>query len=144
MRIGFAEEAAPFAPQPSALFLADACALVVFFSMAGQGMSGRGREAMIGRLAVSPVTVWEITKKMAAGKLPLLHGEDARDLVDFLDTRGYDFAPLTWEAAARANALPPHHKDPMDRLLIATALCSGMTIVTNDAVFAAYGVPTLW
>jgi PIN domain nuclease of toxin-antitoxin system len=51
---------------------------------------------------------------------------------------------LTPEAAERSNALPPHHRDPTDRMLIATALLTGRTILTSDAAFAAYAAPTLW
>jgi PIN domain nuclease of toxin-antitoxin system len=44
----------------------------------------------------------------------------------------------------RANALPMHHKDPMDRMLIASALDRAMTVITGDNVFASYGVSTIW
>jgi PIN domain nuclease of toxin-antitoxin system len=37
-----------------------------------------------------------------------------------------------------------HHKDPMDRMLIAAALDRGMTVITDDDIFAQYGVATLW
>ena len=107
-------------------------------------MSDSGIRAMAGRVLVSPVTVWEITRKVTLGKLPPIHRADTADALDFLRQRGHGTAPLTWEAAALANALPSHHKDPMDRLLIATALTAGMTVITNDAIFAAYGVPTIW
>jgi PIN domain nuclease of toxin-antitoxin system len=52
--------------------------------------------------------------------------------------------PMTWDPCERANALPMHHKDPMDRVLIALALDRGMTVVTDDDVFARYGVETIW
>jgi PIN domain nuclease of toxin-antitoxin system len=107
-------------------------------------MSRRGIAAMNGKLRVSPVTVWEITRKVNDGKLPPIHRADTADLVDFLHQRGFGLAPLTWEAAARANELPSHHRDPWDRLLIATALIENIPISTNDCAFAAYGVPTVW
>jgi PIN domain nuclease of toxin-antitoxin system len=139
---GFAEAQQPIA-EPKAR-LADACALIVFHLMDGRGMSRRGLEAMKGRLFVSPATVWEITRKVNDGKLPAIHRADTKDLLDFLRQRGFEVAPLTWEVAARANELPPHHRDPWDRLLIATALIEGLSIITNDRAFAAYGVPTIW
>ncbi|QYU68386.1 hypothetical protein J4558_26885 [Leptolyngbya sp. 15MV] len=43
-----------------------------------------------------------------------------------------------------ATGLPPHHADPMDRLLIAAALADQATIITNDRIFTAYGVGVLW
>jgi PIN domain nuclease of toxin-antitoxin system len=97
-----------------------------------------------GEVFVSPVTVWEITRKHADGKLPDFFSSWRGGFPDFLAERGYRPLSLEWEAAARAAALPWHHRDPMDRLLIATAMTAGLTILTNDAAFAAYGVPTLW
>ena len=40
--------------------------------------------------------------------------------------------------------LPPLHKDPVDRMLIATALRHDPAVVTEDAIFASYGVRTIW
>jgi PIN domain nuclease of toxin-antitoxin system len=40
--------------------------------------------------------------------------------------------------------LPLHHKDPFDRLIAATALVEGLTLVSADAVFDAYGLTRLW
>jgi predicted nucleic acid-binding protein len=45
--------------------------------------------------------------------------------------------------ALTAGALPPHHRDPFDRLLIAQAQLEGLTIVTSDAAFDAYDVRVL-
>ena len=52
--------------------------------------------------------------------------------------------PLTWEDAEAANDLPGHHRDPMDRMLIATALRSDLTVITTDRIFESYGVRTVW
>jgi PIN domain nuclease of toxin-antitoxin system len=124
--------------------LADACAIIVFYKVGQRGMSARGIAAMSGPILISPVTVWELTRKTADGKLPPPRLSDAQNWLDFLMNRGFEPAPLTWEAAALANQLPLHHRDPMDRLLIATALTMGLPIVTNDAAFAPYGVATIW
>ncbi len=124
--------------------IADACALIVFHHEAGAGMSRRGREAMGGRVLISPVTVWELTRKTADGKLPPPRLSDASNWLQFLASRGFGLAPLTWEAASLANTLPLHHRDPMDRLLIATALTAGLPIITNERAFVPYGVATIW
>ena len=124
--------------------LADACAIIVFYEVAGRGMSPRGFDAMRGSVLLSPVTVWEITRKTAIGKLPSPRLADAGNWIDFLTNRGFINAPLTWEIAAKANALAMHHRDPMDRMLIATALTMDMPVITNDAIFTAYGVTTVW
>jgi PIN domain nuclease of toxin-antitoxin system len=126
--------------------LADACAIIVFHGYGGQTMSEAGKTAMAsGDVFVSAITVWEITRKVALGKLarpgpPGFQG----GLAAWLRTAGYRPLPLTWDAAERANGLPMHHKDPMDRMLIATALDRRLTIVTDDAAFDAYGVATIW
>lgn len=127
-------------------FLVDACALIVFHGYGGETMTEAGKLAMIyGDLLVSPITVWEITRKVALGKLerPAPPGFNG-GFSAWLKEAGYRVAPLTWDDCERANALPMHHKDPMDRMLIATALERKLTIISDDSVFGDYGVTTLW
>jgi PIN domain nuclease of toxin-antitoxin system len=126
--------------------LADACALIAFHGYDGQAMSCAGKAAIsAGDVFVSPITVWEIARKVATGKLerPAPHGFNGT-LAEWLRQAGYRILPLTWESCERANALPMHHKDPIDRMLIAAALDRGLTIITDDDVFARYGVQTIW
>jgi len=124
------------------MFLADACALIAFHGDARSGMSPAGLAAMrAGDVMVSAVTVWEIARKVGIGKLAPLHDRAEGSLVGFLERRGYRLLPLTPEAAGSGNALPPHHTDPVDRMLIAAALAEGATIISSDRILAAYGVP---
>ena len=126
--------------------IADACALIVFHGYNGQTMSSAGKAAMsAGDVFVCPITVWEISRKIALGKLdrPTPAGFNG-SLSKWLRHAGYRVLPMTWDASEHANALPEHHKDPMDRMLIALALDRGMTVITDDEVFPRYGVPTLW
>ena len=122
--------------------LADACALLAYFGKTGV-LTEAGRAAMKGDVFVSPVTVWELTQKAGAGKLPALPAENG-SFAGWLEADGFRIQPLTWADAERANRLPPIHRDPMDRMLIAQALNAGLTIITNDGNFAAYGVATIW
>ena len=62
----------------------------------------------------------------------------------WLRQTGYRILPMTWDTCEQANALPLHHKDPMDRMLISLALDRGMTVITDDDIFGAYGVTTIW
>jgi PIN domain nuclease of toxin-antitoxin system len=127
-------------------FIADACALIVFHGYGGETMTDAGTTAMAtGDVFVSPITVWEIARKVAIGKLerPAPPGFNG-SLSEWLRHVGYRFLPMTWDVCERANGLPMHHKDPMDRMLIAAALERGMPIVTDDAVFGQYGVETVW
>lgn len=122
-------------------YLADACAIIVFF--AARPMSQRMLSIMSGPdVFVSPVTVWEITRKAGQGfLLPAWRGGGFANL---LDTQGFSPFPLSWEDAEHANLLPPLHKDPMDRMPIAQALRNDMTVITSDRIFSAYGVRTIW
>jgi PIN domain nuclease of toxin-antitoxin system len=122
--------------------LADACALLAFFSKA-KGMSRASHAAIENGALVSPITVWELTRKAGAGRLPPLPSAN-RSFGGWLVDRGFRVQPLTWADAERANRLPPIHRDPMDRMLIAQALNAGLTVITNDGSFAAYGVATIW
>jgi PIN domain nuclease of toxin-antitoxin system len=126
--------------------LADACALIVFHGYGGETMSEAGVAAMTSDgVFVSPITVLEIARKVTLGKLerPAPPGFNG-SLSEWLRQAGYRMLPMTWDACERANGLPMHHKDPMDRMLIAAALDRGMAIVTDDAEFARYGVATIW
>ena len=82
---------------------------------------------------------------MAIGKLerPAPPGFKG-SLAEWLRQAGYRFLPMTWDACETANTLPLHHKDPMDRMLIAAALDRGMTIITDNDSFQHHGVATLW
>ena len=109
-------------------------------------MSGAGMAAMrTADVLVCPITVWEITRKVALGKLerPAPPGFNG-SLSAWLRQAGYRVLPMTWDACEQANALPAHHKDPMDRMLAALALDRGMTLITDDDVFGRYGVATIW
>ena len=122
-------------------YVADACALIAFFADAAPPRATAAMRA--DAVAVSPITVWELTRKAALGKLPPLPRSEG-SFAGYLEAEGFLPLPLTWLDTEAANTLPQHHKDPMDRMLIAQALRRGMTIITDDGVFAAYGVKTLW
>jgi PIN domain nuclease of toxin-antitoxin system len=129
----------------SAGYLADACALIVFLASPDPERA-MPRAAPIMRnndIRVSAITVWEITRKVALGKLPSVWGAYP-SLSLLLRAQGYSIQPLDWDEAEQANLLPPLHKDPMDRMLIATALRHDLAVLTDDAVFAGYGVMTIW
>lgn len=88
---------------------------------------------------VSAASAWEAGIKAALGRLripgPFGSGVDAS---------GFRRLPITFEHAAAAAALPPHHGDPFDRMLVAQARLEGLTLVTHDRALAAYDVSLLW
>ena len=87
---------------------------------------------------VSAATAWEMAIKRALGKLIV-----PDDLEGAVTASGFQSLPITMAHALLAGALPRHHDDPFDRMLIAQAQSEGLTIVTRDAQFSAYGVPIL-
>jgi PIN domain nuclease of toxin-antitoxin system len=62
---------------------------------------------------------------------------------EVIQRSGFQSVAVDQAAALRVRALPWHHRDPFDRLLIAQALEEGFTIVTRDALFSADGVSAL-
>jgi PIN domain nuclease of toxin-antitoxin system len=91
---------------------------------------------------VSPVSVWEIAIKASLGRLDIEEQDVAR-LPQLIDAAGFDELPVSARHAAAVHALPPHHRDPFDRLLIAQARAESLTVVTSDPAFRAYEVALL-
>jgi PIN domain nuclease of toxin-antitoxin system len=91
---------------------------------------------------VSSVTAWEIAIKQSLGKLELAQPAEIW-IPEVIRRIGLESAPIDLASMLRVRALPWHHRDPFDRLLIAQALEGGYTIVTRDAVFGQYGVAAL-
>ncbi len=89
---------------------------------------------------VSVVSAWEIAIKQSLGKLELPTAAE-QWLPEVLRRSGFEVAEVGLAAALKVRALPWHHRDPFDRLLVAQALEDGYTFVTRDEAFAAYGVP---
>ena len=89
-------------------------------------------------VAVSAASAWEIGLKQAIGKL---RGPD--DLSAELATNGFTELPVTVAHALAAGALPPHHSDPFDRMLVAQSQLEGLTLVTRDDRLGAYGIAHL-
>ena len=126
-------------------YLADACALVAFFSSkAPEQVMPAAAPIMRERdVSILPITVWEITRKAALGKLPRFW-EPWPSLVALLVDQKYQRQTFAWEDATAANSLPDLHRDPMDRMLIAAALRSDMTVITSDRIFRSHNVRTVW
>lgn len=86
----------------------------------------------------SAASVWEIAIKRALGKL-----RAPDDVNEQITLHRFEPLAMTGDHAWIAGNLPALHADPFDRMLIAQARGEGLTIVTRDSQFAAYGVPVL-
>ncbi|GAB2578975.1 type II toxin-antitoxin system VapC family toxin [Kribbella endophytica] len=87
---------------------------------------------------VSGASLWEISIKTAAGKLTM-----PADWLDVVGQSGLLELPIRAQHAAEAGRLPPLHRDPFDRMLIAQAQCEQLTLVTRDQQIHAYEVKHL-
>jgi PIN domain nuclease of toxin-antitoxin system len=87
---------------------------------------------------VSAATIWEIAIKQALGKIAA-----PADLPERVRDSGFRELPIDFTHATAAGRLPPIHKDPFDRMLVAQARCEGLTLVTRDPHCQQYDVPTL-
>lgn len=91
------------------------------------------------RWYISQVSVWETQIKFDLGKLPL-PAPPVRFLPQLIKESGIQFERLSNEAIFMLGKLPEVHRDPFDRLLIATALVNGWEVATVDPIIEKYPV----
>jgi PIN domain nuclease of toxin-antitoxin system len=94
-------------------------------------------------LILSVVSVWEMQIKIQLGKLKFT--VPLRELVESQrQTNGVQILPVELEHVLALDALPAHHKDPFDRLLVAQASVEDASLVSRDPLFSSYPVKLLW
>jgi PIN domain nuclease of toxin-antitoxin system len=115
--------------------------VVIWWLQASERLSGEvasminhGRHEIV----VSAVAGCEMAQKRAVGKLRV-----PDDLERQIAANEFTELPITLRHGLAAGELPPHHRDPFDRLLIAQARCEGLTLVTANRKISAYDVPIL-
>lgn len=86
----------------------------------------------------SAVCAWEMEIKRGLGKLTT-----PDDLAGELRTTGFEELPVRVAHVHALRGLPPHHRDPFDRLLVAQALVEDLVVVTSDSIIPRYPVRTL-
>jgi PIN domain nuclease of toxin-antitoxin system len=94
-------------------------------------------------LILSVVSAWEIQIKAALGKLTLTTPLPTL-IATQQSTNRLQVLPVTLEHVLALDGLPPLHKDPFDRLLIAQARVEAVAIATADPLFAGYSVTRVW
>ncbi len=93
-------------------------------------------------VAVSAATVWEVSIKVALGRLDLGEPPEIALPREF-SRRGIGSIPVTMADALAVRALPRHHRDPFNRMLIAQARAHDLTLVSNDAIVRRYDAKVL-
>ena len=89
-----------------------------------------------GAVYLSVICYWEVIVKSTKGALDV--GDPRRWWADALDGFGARALPVRPEHASTLCDLPPIHKDPFDRMLIAQAIAADLTLVTTDGVIHLY------
>jgi len=94
-------------------------------------------------LVFSLVSLWEIAIKIKTGKLNTI-GSSVAYIRDQMDAYSMQLLPIRYEHILQLEALPAHHGDPFDRLLIAQAIAESLPILTHDEKFSLYPVKLIW
>lgn len=90
-------------------------------------------------LFFSPVSLWEVVTKNGLGRADFK--VDPHQLRRGLMDNGYRELSITSAHTVAIKGLPPIHKDPFDRILVAQATTEGMVLVTSDSIVAQYPGP---
>ena len=91
---------------------------------------------------VSVASCWEVTVKFGLKKLEIDGGISS--FYQIIKKCGFHLLPIEQCHLETLEDLPFHHRDPFDRLLVATALCGKMRVITADANIHRYAVPHIW
>lgn len=120
----------------------DTCALLWLASGAPQlNAEIRGLIEAAPDVGVSSISAFEIGQKYQKGKLRL-PTRPSEWFETIIHHHQLSVVEPSAEICLRATELPEIHKDPFDRLIIATALTSARPVVTSDPIFKQYGIKT--
>ena len=99
-------------------------------------LSADKRERLVESVVyVSSASIWELSIKEASGKLILIP-----DFFERVEGSTAIILPVAFDHARTAAALPMHHADPFDRMLIAQAIAERLPLMTEDRRIAMYDV----
>ena len=104
-------------------------------------LSENAREAILkgeNMVFVSSASVWEMSIKKSIGKLNI-----PDNLQEELEQHRFTLLDITFEHANLAGKLPPIHRDPFDRMLIAQAKIEKLTLISKDKYIGQYDVKLL-
>ena len=120
--------------------LLDTCALL-WLASGSSNLSKEARRRIDNSFVVyvSPISLWEIARKVQKGKLQLPL-EPSEWFARVREQHNLTLLPLSDAVMFKAATLPEIHKDPADRFIIATALLNNLDVVSTDHNFPDYGV----
>jgi PIN domain nuclease of toxin-antitoxin system len=92
---------------------------------------------------LSMASIWEMAVKISLGKLSIAQPFE-QFIPHQLQINGFEMLEIKFDHIVRVSNLPFHHRDPVDRLLIAQCLVERIPVISVDSVFDAYSVQRLW
>jgi PIN domain nuclease of toxin-antitoxin system len=119
--------------------------VLVWWMTAAKRLSSSAREILADRenqILISAATAWELAIKAKTGKFHPSSVLD--DLPAVLVKESFSELGISMGMAIRAGLLPPHHRDPFDRMLAAQAQELNIPILSGDVLFDRYGINRLW
>ena len=125
------------------MYILDTCAFI-WSVLDDPNLSDTVSDILAGSEAVyvSKATLWEIAIKKTTGKLNLRH--NTFELEQICIDEDINILPLKLRYFERIQRMPLIHRDPFDRIIIASAIEEGYTLLTNDSEIIKYEVKTIW
>lgn len=118
--------------------------ILIWFLEGNVSLSKRAKNIIIdtdNQLFVSIASLWEMTIKMSIGKLKL--SKTLPEIIAQMESDGINTLSIEEEHLLTLLALPFHHNDPFDRLLIAQAQTENLVLITDDSKFNSYNISVL-
>ena len=110
--------------------------IFIWAVMESENLSAHARQTILNAsdIFVSAVSIWEIAIKSRIGRLE----GDPNEFVEAIGESGFQELSIAARHAAMVHALPLHHRDPFDRLLVAQALSEPLRLLTADRMLSRY------
>ena len=118
---------------------------VIWFAINAPQLSETAKKTILSPSSenfVSIVSAWEVSIKISMGKLNLDGG--VSEFFRIIYENGFELLPIKEEYIKEVEILPFLHRDPFDRMLIASAISEGMNLVTADTNIHAYNISCIW
>jgi PIN domain nuclease of toxin-antitoxin system len=96
----------------------------------------------LGDCLISIASLWELSIKINIGKFRL--EGDFQQFLDLIWSNGFEVLPIRTEHLCELLKLPLLHKDPFDRLIIATSVVEKLPLLTSDENIYKYSIECLW
>jgi len=117
----------------------------IWFFNGSSSLSETAKQAILDpghQVNVSIVSVWELVVKINVGKLKFSKG--VAGFLDLINRNGFQRLSITPKHLLELERLPLYHRDPFDRILIATAISEGMDFITVDENMPQYPLQCVW